>query len=56
MGLGSLPGRWRANNGLNVINDENENKKEDVMTNRFLLSGWRIKDELGIKSESGDLD
>ena len=62
MGLGSLPGRWRANDGLNVINDENEDKKEDatyeqdVMTNRFLLSGWRIKDELGINSESWDLD
>ena len=27
MGLGSLPGRWRANNGLNVINAENEDKK-----------------------------
>ena len=26
------------------------------MTNRFLLSGWRIKDELGINSESGDMD
>ena len=26
------------------------------MTNRFLLSGWRIKDELGINSESWDLD
>ena len=26
------------------------------MTNRFLLSGWRIKNELGIISESWDLD
>ena len=38
------------------IKKEDAAYEQDVMTNRFLLSGWRIKDELGINSESWDWD